>query len=96
MIIEETLIDCAITALKCTRKIIQFRTIMLIKGHGKVGMPTSDSCLQKKIFQINIDSSLSYVNMYYIYMYVCLFVYIVYKMEDRFIKYLFISDGVNV
>jgi Na+/glutamate symporter len=46
-IIEETLTDCAITALKCSRHctemlpkdrpqpfIIKFRTIMLIKGHG--------------------------------------------------------------
>jgi hypothetical protein len=39
-IIEETLTDCAITALKMLPKdlpqpfIIKFRTIMLIKGHG--------------------------------------------------------------
>jgi hypothetical protein len=39
-IIEETLTDCAITALKFSRKNflsherLKFRTIMLIKGHG--------------------------------------------------------------
>ncbi len=54
-IIEETLTDCAITALKCTRKIFPSRSSLNFEpswswARLQVGMPTSDSCLKKNIF----------------------------------------------
>jgi hypothetical protein len=61
-IIEETLTDCAITALKCSRKpfVIQFRTIKLIKCDFKLECRQATVVWKKNIFyQINIDSSLS-------------------------------------
>jgi hypothetical protein len=87
-IIEETLTDCAITALKCSRKIflsliIQFRTIMLIKGHGP-DYANKRRLFETKLFFFQIKSThLSivkciancgiciYSKLYIIYMYIC-------------------------